>query len=198
MEPSNSIFQLPGTETSFLWVEHFSVINWKLQIKLFWVLHRQIINIFSSLWIAYIGISLVSSLTIKHVCVMYWVLKICFTLFPPFKKPIWINFPSKFKIFDRQVEFASQRFLRVDVEQWGMSLTLQSIGSDFDRTSGLCGNFDAKPFNDFHRRPDAEAGNAGITFKQINEFVERWRWPVTLLAFAFVKQNSLKHTIEHL
>jgi hypothetical protein len=28
--------------------------------------------------------------------------------------------------------------------------------------------------------------------------VERWRWPVTLLAFAFVKQNSLKHTIEHL
>ncbi len=92
MEPSNSIFQLPGTETSYLWVKHFSVINWKLQIKLFWVLHLQIINSVSSLWTAYIRISLVLSLKIGHVCVMYWVLKICFTLFLPFNDPIRIIF----------------------------------------------------------------------------------------------------------
>jgi len=48
-----------------------------------------------------------------------------------------------------QVEFSSHRFLRLDVESWGMSATLQGIGSDFDRSLGLCGNFDGNPANDF-------------------------------------------------
>jgi hypothetical protein len=66
--------------------------------------------------------------------------------------------------------------LRLDVESWGMSVTLQGIGADFDRSVGLCGNFDGNPANDFSRDDDDESLiSSGITFKQINEFVERWR-----------------------
>ena len=72
------------------------------------------------------------------------------------------------------MEFPSHRFLRVDIEPWGMSLTLQGVGADFERTAGLCGNFDGKPANDL-QKPDDLAQNSGITFEQINKFVERWR-----------------------
>ena len=72
------------------------------------------------------------------------------------------------------MEFSSHRFLRVDIENWGMSLTLQGIGADFEQTSGLCGNFDGKPGNDL-QKTDTVAQHSGFTFEQINEFVERWR-----------------------
>ena len=82
-----------------------------------------------------------------------------------------------------QVNFPSGRFFRVDVEYWGLSVTLQSIGADFERMVGLCGNFDGKPFNDF-RKLDADdvdvvdddyVASGGISDKKIVEFVEHWR-----------------------
>jgi hypothetical protein len=85
-----------------------------------------------------------------------------------------------------QVHFSSQRFLRVDVESWGLSLTLQAIGADFGRTAGLCGDFDGDAFNDFRR---GTAADEALTFKHVNEFVERWRYfEDTFPEFSAVRQ----------
>ena len=43
------------------------------------------------------------------------------------------------KIF--QVHFENGHFLRVDFHSFGMSLTLQGLGQDFNASKGICGNF---------------------------------------------------------
>jgi len=62
----------------------------------------------------------------------------------------------------------------MEVEGWGMSITLQGIGADYRQSRGLCGNFDGNRSNDFlldyfHEEKD------GITSQETNDFVEKWR-----------------------
>ena len=47
-----------------------------------------------------------------------------------------------------QVDFPSGRFIRIDIQPKGFSLTLQTLGMDFKNSEGLCGNFDGIPLND--------------------------------------------------
>ncbi|XP_034409402.1 von Willebrand factor D and EGF domain-containing protein [Cyclopterus lumpus] len=68
------------------------------------------------------------------------------------------------------VTFSSGAFVRADVSDWGMSLTLRAPGSDRGRTEGLCGTFDGRPDNDFH-----SAG--GATLEHLHAFISEWRLP---------------------
>lgn len=74
-----------------------------------------------------------------------------------------------------KVELASKRFLRIEVEMWGISLSLQGIGADFRQSRGLCGNFDGSPVNDFHLDYFSNE-RSEITSQDAIEFVEKWRW----------------------
>uniref|UniRef100_A0A3P9I899 von Willebrand factor D and EGF domains n=1 Tax=Oryzias latipes TaxID=8090 RepID=A0A3P9I899_ORYLA len=65
---------------------------------------------------------------------------------------------------------ASGAFVRADVSDWGMSLTLRAPGSDLNHTEGLCGTFDGQPDNDFH-----SAG--GATLGDLQAFISEWRLP---------------------
>ncbi|XP_058503446.1 von Willebrand factor D and EGF domain-containing protein isoform X2 [Solea solea] len=66
------------------------------------------------------------------------------------------------------ISFSSGAFVRADVSDWGMSLTLRAPGSDRGHTRGLCGTFDGHSGNDFH-----SAG--GATLEHINTFISAWR-----------------------
>ncbi|XP_051857666.1 von Willebrand factor D and EGF domain-containing protein [Antechinus flavipes] len=70
------------------------------------------------------------------------------------------------------VFFSSGAFVRADLSDWGMSLTVQSPGSDYGSTRGLCGTFDGDPENDFHDR-------RGSPFKERPDpylaFIREWR-----------------------
>ncbi|XP_043922135.1 von Willebrand factor D and EGF domain-containing protein [Protopterus annectens] len=67
------------------------------------------------------------------------------------------------------ISFSSGAFVRADVSEWGMSLSLRAPSSDYRNTQGLCGSFDEDPVNDFH-------GADGITvLENAQAFVDEWR-----------------------
>ncbi|XP_068425269.1 von Willebrand factor D and EGF domain-containing protein isoform X1 [Clinocottus analis] len=66
--------------------------------------------------------------------------------------------------------FSSGAFVRADVSNWGMSLTLRAPSSDRGHTEGLCGTFDGQSDNDFH-----SAG--GATLEHLHDFISEWRLP---------------------
>nr|XP_046255008.1 von Willebrand factor D and EGF domain-containing protein isoform X2 [Scatophagus argus] len=68
------------------------------------------------------------------------------------------------------ISFSSGAFVRADVSDWGMSLTLRAPGSDWSRTQGLCGTYDGLSDNDFH-----SAG--GATLDNLHAFISDWRLP---------------------
>ena len=55
-----------------------------------------------------------------------------------------------------------------EARDWGMSIYVTIPGSDVGNTSGLCGNNDGNPNNDF-------IGPDGQTKSTDTEFVESWR-----------------------
>ncbi|KAA0702211.1 von Willebrand factor D and EGF domain-containing protein [Triplophysa tibetana] len=66
------------------------------------------------------------------------------------------------------ITFSSGAFVRVDVADWGMSLTVRAPGSDRGHTEGLCGTYDGQPNNDFHKE-------RGETVKDSASFINGWR-----------------------
>ncbi|XP_041845055.1 von Willebrand factor D and EGF domain-containing protein [Melanotaenia boesemani] len=66
--------------------------------------------------------------------------------------------------------FSSGAFVRADVSDWGMSLTLRAPSSDRNHTEGLCGTYDGQPSNDFH-----SAGGAKL--EDLQAFISEWRLP---------------------
>ncbi|KAJ7405322.1 von Willebrand factor D and EGF domain-containing protein isoform X5 [Willisornis vidua] len=70
------------------------------------------------------------------------------------------------------VLFSSGAFVRADVSEWGMSITLRAPSSDFRHTVGLCGTFDGNAENDYHTASGVEIPNhANILFT----FIKEWR-----------------------
>lgn len=67
-----------------------------------------------------------------------------------------------------QMTFSSGAFVRADVSDWGMSLTLRAPGSDRGHTEGLCGTFDGRLDNELHT-----AG--GATVEHLHTFIYEWR-----------------------
>ncbi|CAM4518972.1 unnamed protein product [Lepidochelys olivacea] len=69
------------------------------------------------------------------------------------------------------ISFSSGAFIRADVSEWGMSLTLRAPSSDYKNTLGLCGSFDGDAENDYHTVNGIKIpknSNAHLTF--INEW----------------------------
>ncbi|XP_035265464.1 von Willebrand factor D and EGF domain-containing protein [Anguilla anguilla] len=68
------------------------------------------------------------------------------------------------------ITFSSGAFVRVDVAEWGMSLTIRAPSSDFGHTEGLCGTFDGDPQNDFHKP-------GGDSAQDVGTFISAWKVP---------------------
>ncbi|KAK5862118.1 hypothetical protein PBY51_017547 [Eleginops maclovinus] len=68
------------------------------------------------------------------------------------------------------ITFSSGAFVRADVSDWGMSLTLRAPSSDRGHTEGLCGTYDGQSVNDLH-----SAG--GATLEHLPAFISEWRLP---------------------
>lgn len=70
------------------------------------------------------------------------------------------------------ITFSTGTFIRADVGEWGMSLTLRAPGIDFQSTRGLCGTFDGDKSNDFQN------SNGPFVEEEIDNldvFIESWR-----------------------
>jgi len=62
-----------------------------------------------------------------------------------------------------QILFPSGAFVRADMSEWGMGVTVRTLGSDFNNTRGLCGLFDGIGHNDLSNVPE-------------EDFIEEWRY----------------------
>ncbi|XP_048366352.1 von Willebrand factor D and EGF domain-containing protein isoform X1 [Sphaerodactylus townsendi] len=70
------------------------------------------------------------------------------------------------------ISFSSGAFIRADVSEWGMSLTLRASSSDYKHTLGLCGTFDGNSENDYHDVDGTKligGADAYLTF------IDKWR-----------------------
>ncbi|XP_043545784.1 von Willebrand factor D and EGF domain-containing protein isoform X2 [Chiloscyllium plagiosum] len=70
------------------------------------------------------------------------------------------------------ITFSSGAFIRADVSEWGMSLTLRAPGADFQSTRGLCGTFDGDMNNDFHNSDELLVQEK---IDNLDGFIEDWR-----------------------
>ncbi|XP_054480085.1 von Willebrand factor D and EGF domain-containing protein [Anoplopoma fimbria] len=66
--------------------------------------------------------------------------------------------------------FPSGAFVRADVGDWGMSLSVRAPSVDYGNTQGLCGTFDHNGNNDFH---GSDGGSYGPD--DLHRFIEDWR-----------------------
>ncbi|XP_047432109.1 von Willebrand factor D and EGF domain-containing protein isoform X2 [Mugil cephalus] len=66
--------------------------------------------------------------------------------------------------------FPSGAFVRADVGDWGMSLSVRAPSVDYGNTRGLCGTFDRNGNNDFQ-------GSKGVSYgpDDLHRFVEEWK-----------------------
>ncbi|XP_042672961.1 von Willebrand factor D and EGF domain-containing protein [Centrocercus urophasianus] len=72
------------------------------------------------------------------------------------------------------VLFSSGAFIRADVSEWGMSITLRAPSSDYRNTMGLCGTFDGSAENDYHTANGVEIPNNSDALLL---FIKEWRIP---------------------
>uniref|UniRef100_A0A673SRQ2 von Willebrand factor D and EGF domains n=1 Tax=Suricata suricatta TaxID=37032 RepID=A0A673SRQ2_SURSU len=68
--------------------------------------------------------------------------------------------------------FSSGAFIRADLSEWGMSLTIRAPSLDYRNTLGLCGTFDENPENDFHNKNGTKISS---TFNNCVAFINEWR-----------------------
>ncbi|KAK2857120.1 hypothetical protein Q5P01_005855 [Channa striata] len=66
--------------------------------------------------------------------------------------------------------FPSGAFVRADVADWGMSLSVRAPSVDYRNTQGLCGTFDHNGNNDFQGSSSGSYGPG-----ELHRFVEDWR-----------------------
>ncbi|XP_066511012.1 von Willebrand factor D and EGF domain-containing protein-like [Hoplias malabaricus] len=66
--------------------------------------------------------------------------------------------------------FSSGAFVRADVADWGMSVSVRVPSRDFNKTKGLCGTFDKNTHNDFH----SPEGNI-YKNTELEHFIQDWR-----------------------